>query len=311
VVERRIKGILMQSSASFVHLCSTETWARHKVLGIPGFGLREKMPPRLVVRPFANPHHLFVLFHTPAVIEAGGKRVQIPHNTMMVWAPNETHYLGNEAQDWDHSWIHMNGALVAESLREDGIPCNRPFAVGAVDFMDRFLRATYLEIVNHRPPDPVILQAHFRAFVRELARAMTEKVTPRPPKRLLAIKELLESRYTEPLRLEKLARNAHLSVSHFCALYKHYFGVPPIEYLLRIRMQHASFLLHDLQLSVKEVAAAVGYEDLYYFSKLFKKRHGASPRQYRARLKTGVVALSSAPVPSPAVFLGRAQNFRQ
>jgi len=71
--------------------------------------------------------------------------------------------------------------------------------------------------------------------------------------------------------------------AHFSAEFRRHFGVPPVGYLIRRRLHHAAYLLQDVNLSVAEAGQRVGYDDLFYFSKLFKRFHGASPRAWRER----------------------------
>lgn len=54
-----------------------------------------------------------------------------------------------------------------------------------------------------------------------------------------------------------------------------------IGYLIHLRLQHASYLLQDRNLRVKEIAQQVGYDDICYFSKLFKKHYEISPSMLR------------------------------
>ncbi|GIV73293.1 MAG: transcriptional regulator [Caldilinea sp.] len=83
------------------------------------------------------------------------------------------------------------------------------------------------------------------------------------------------------LSLSEMADHAGLSESHFSRIFKEQTGHSPLDYFILLKMQHASTLLSITSLSVKEVAAAVGYADPYYFSRLFKKTLGISPRTYR------------------------------
>jgi YesN/AraC family two-component response regulator len=63
-------------------------------------------------------------------------------------------------------------------------------------------------------------------------------------------------------------------------LFKQETGESPINYLIKIRMEKAKELLVKEELSVKEIANSVGYQDAYHFSKLFKKYTGNSPSDY-------------------------------
>ncbi len=90
----------------------------------------------------------------------------------------------------------------------------------------------------------------------------------------------------EPLQVATLAARASISPSHFFALFKRQVGCAPIDYFIRLRMQQACRLLDETTLSVKEVAATLGYDDPFYFSRLFKSVNQVAPSEYRL-LKNG------------------------
>jgi len=85
----------------------------------------------------------------------------------------------------------------------------------------------------------------------------------------------------EPLQVATLAARVNISPSHFFALFKRQIGCAPIDYFIRLRMQHACRLLDETVLSVKEVAATLGYEDPFYFSRIFKSVNSVAPSEYR------------------------------
>jgi len=85
----------------------------------------------------------------------------------------------------------------------------------------------------------------------------------------------------QPLQVATLAAMANVSPSHFFALFKKQTGCPPMDYFTRLRMCHAGHLLGSTSASVKEVAAALGYDDPFYFSRVFKSVHQVPPSRYR------------------------------
>jgi AraC-like DNA-binding protein len=95
------------------------------------------------------------------------------------------------------------------------------------------------------------------------------------------IRRQLEMDFNQSVTLEELAAQTGLSVSHFCAKFKQAFGNSAIDYLIEQRMQQAAYLLYDQNLKIQEIAKRVGYDDVFHFSKLFKKHHGQSPRALR------------------------------
>jgi transcriptional regulator GlxA family with amidase domain len=85
-----------------------------------------------------------------------------------------------------------------------------------------------------------------------------------------------------PLHVGTLAALVSISPSHYFALFKRRTGTAPIDYFIRLRMQQACHLLDATSMSVKEVAATLGYEDPYYFSRMFKSVNEMAPSDYRA-----------------------------
>ena len=90
----------------------------------------------------------------------------------------------------------------------------------------------------------------------------------------------------EPVQVATLAARVNVSPSHFFALFKRQIGCAPIDYFIRLRMQHACRLLDETAMSVKEVAATLGYDDPFYFSRIFKSVNQVAPSEYRL-LKNG------------------------
>jgi AraC-like DNA-binding protein len=88
----------------------------------------------------------------------------------------------------------------------------------------------------------------------------------------------------QPLQISTLTTLAKVSPSYLFALFKRMTGHPPIDYFIHLRMQRACEFLEGTSLCVKEVAAALGYDDQFYFSRVFKSVQGVAPREFRLRL---------------------------
>lgn len=87
----------------------------------------------------------------------------------------------------------------------------------------------------------------------------------------------------QPMKVPALSAMVGLSASSFFALFKSATGLTPLDFFIRARMRRAGELLEETPLQIKEVAARLGYDDQFYFSRLFKSVHGMPPREYRAR----------------------------
>jgi len=91
----------------------------------------------------------------------------------------------------------------------------------------------------------------------------------------------LQQNVKQRLQLEEMASHAGLSISHFSHLFKQQTGHSPIDYFIHLKMQHACSLLALTTKTVREIAYEMGYDDPYYFSRIFKRVMHVSPQQYR------------------------------
>ena len=94
---------------------------------------------------------------------------------------------------------------------------------------------------------------------------------------------MMKKIYGKEIKIPELAKIESLSNSRYITVFKEKMGMTPLEYLINLRINVACDLLKDLNMSVKEVAACVGYDNPYFFSKLFKKKTGISPTGYKTR----------------------------
>lgn len=97
------------------------------------------------------------------------------------------------------------------------------------------------------------------------------------------IRQYLSDHYSEKISLDLIAKNMYLSSAYISKIFKEETGEAPINYLIKLRLEQAKQQLErpDRQ-SIKAISTSVGYDDVYYFSKLFKKYYGVSPLNYRA-----------------------------
>lgn len=93
-----------------------------------------------------------------------------------------------------------------------------------------------------------------------------------------------EDHYEEKISLDQIAENMYLSPFYISKIFKSETGDTPIRHLINIRLEKAKELLENgYEGSIQEVAANVGYDDAYHFSKLFKKHYGISPSQAKKK----------------------------
>lgn len=97
---------------------------------------------------------------------------------------------------------------------------------------------------------------------------------------------LIVARSAEPLTVAELARAANLSPSYLTRRFREQTSHSPASFLREVRLRRAVELLRTSFLSIKEVMAAVGWNDPSHFSRAFKRRFGISPQAMRRALRT-------------------------
>lgn len=94
----------------------------------------------------------------------------------------------------------------------------------------------------------------------------------------------IEENYKENFRLAEIAARAHLHPNYFCEVFKKMMGKTVIEYRNEMRIRESRYLLRSPSFNVTSVSLEVGFNDLTYFERIFKRYVGLSPRDYKARL---------------------------
>ena len=101
--------------------------------------------------------------------------------------------------------------------------------------------------------------------------------------RLRRVRDRIDREYQQPLDVEALARDEHVSAGHLSRQFKHAYGEPPYGYLMTRRIERAMALLRRGDLSVTEVCFEVGCSSLGTFSSRFTELVGMPPSTYRQR----------------------------
>ena len=99
--------------------------------------------------------------------------------------------------------------------------------------------------------------------------------------RILQAQEWMHANYHEPFQFDELASRLGMSPRNFARRFKLATGETPLTYLHKLRIAQSKSLLEQDYRSVQQVARAVGYEDLIFFRRLFKRYAGVSPQAYR------------------------------
>jgi AraC-like DNA-binding protein len=110
--------------------------------------------------------------------------------------------------------------------------------------------------------------------------------------RLRRVRDRIDREYAQPLDVEALARDAHMSAGHFSREFKLAYGESPYSYLMTRRIERAMALLRQGDLNVTEVCFEVGCSSLGTFSTRFTELVGVSPSAYRRQAPSAIEGMA-------------------
>ncbi|WP_343250433.1 response regulator [Diplocloster hominis] len=118
-------------------------------------------------------------------------------------------------------------------------------------------------------------------YITQIMAAYIETMNSRHKQPITIAIEYIEQHYKEPVSLEEVCAQVDLSYHYFSGLFRQETGVTITDYLIQVRIDHAKRLLKDTTKNISEIAELCGYSDARHFSRLFAKRVGIKPQEYR------------------------------
>ena len=161
-------------------------------------------------------------------------------------------------------------ALLSRTAIEGGAPTDTMLNLNN-QFLKNLQQITTLDSLCHK------LQEIVETFSESMFNYIPSKNNDIIKKAMLYMSE----KFNTPLSLEEVAAHVHLHPSYFSTMFKNVTGSSFKEYLNKIRIEESKLLLLNTDFSIIDIAIAVGFEDQSYFSKVFKKFTGTTPKQFR------------------------------
>jgi AraC family transcriptional regulator of arabinose operon len=218
--------------------------------------------------------------------ELNGQRRLVQRGELLAIPPGVSHAYGaDEKTPWSILWVHAAGENLGSLLDELGVSLESPLLFVGHDPQLLILFEEVIATIEHGYTPSHLLYAS-RALTHLLGlmiwhRQQKWRDTPEPRQKVVQSIAYMKGHLNHSLTVSTLAALANLSSSHYSALFKRQTGYAPIDYFIRLRIHQACQLLDNTDMSVKEIAAALGYEDAFYCSRVFKLLNDISPRQYR------------------------------
>jgi AraC family transcriptional regulator, arabinose operon regulatory protein len=223
---------------------------------------------------------LMVCLAGRGTVTLGGREQAVLPGAVVVLPAQQAHAYGADHRDpWTLWWLHLTGTQV-DLLPQAGWLVSgvhaHPEPRAVVTAIARVLAAL------ERGTDAGRRAAATTAAWSVLA-LLHQATVPAEDPLVAATIANFHAQLARPVAVAGLARQAGLSTAHFAARFKAATGTGPIDFLLRLRMERAAWLLTNSSQSIEAIALQVGYADPAYFSRRFTRHHGCAPRDYRGR----------------------------
>ncbi len=212
----------------------------------------------------------------------------IQADTALLIPPGIPHaYAADNRAPWTIYWMHIIGDHMPEYARALNASADQPVMQlkrggQLIHHFDEFYNTLKY---GYTPPALLALSTSLAHFLGELnlQRCRSGQQDLTLESNLHATIEFMHLNIYKSLTLKELAQYARLSVSHYTTTFRKLTGMTPINFFIDLKMHKAAELLSDPERKIKDIAAMMGFEDPYYFSRCFKHATGFSPVLYRSR----------------------------
>lgn len=210
---------------------------------------------------------------------------EFDENCGYVVVPDELEIVKSDTKNpYESYWIMFQGIKAKDILKKCGIAHhNGVFKSDKNKQCAEILRKTLFEITPTNEFEEVyIMQSAFYQIIALHIQDMKE-ADESYSNIAQSVMDFINENYYQKIKINELAKKYNYTRNYLYTLFKSEYGVSPQEYIVTLRIEKAKQLLLDetKSLLVSEVASAVGFNDCLYFSRLFHKRTGLSPTEFK------------------------------
>jgi AraC-like DNA-binding protein len=217
---------------------------------------------------------------------AKSKSYRIKAGTCFFLFPGVWHrYKPHPEFGWEEYWVGFNGSYPKELMGNKIFNPEQPFV--DVRLNDDLLQLFHMLIKTVTSAEPGYRQIitgitlQIIGLVCSISKYQTVEISS-SSKLIAKAKFLFQESIETPVNIEEIAKELSMGYSRFRKLFKETVGVSPNQYHLDLRLAKARELLLSTTLNINEIAFQTGFESIAYFSRLFKKKHKRSPKDYRS-----------------------------
>ena len=236
---------------------------------------------------------LIMCFRTPAqILTINGIEKAFPGD-FIIQSPSFRHYhcsVENAAKGFRNDWLHADYESIKPLVREFKFSWNELIATDQESVLTYYIKVFQKELSNQDDFSSTVISHTLYAMFLNVFRAVRESNKKRNTmsaternyyEQFKKLRTMMVKNCIKSYKVKELAQTVNLSPERFSPLYKTFFNSTPISDVIDARISMARRILVYSTNSVQETARLCGFNDFYYFSRLFKRRAGVSPSAYR------------------------------
>lgn len=203
--------------------------------------------------------------------------------TIIILFPGIQHaYKPDFETGWDEYWVGIQGPYIDSLLREGVISPSKPvYYVGLHDVLISHYNTIFDRIKKQRPCYQMRTSTNITMLLADIiSYDRKQEQVCHSDSLIEKIKFIFEQNLYGNIDLEEVADQLNMSSCYLGEVFKSYTGMTPYQYFLHLKVNKAKEFLERDELSIKEIAFKLAFDDQFYFSRLFKKKTGVPPSQW-------------------------------
>jgi AraC-like DNA-binding protein len=216
--------------------------------------------------------------------QAEGETHAVQSGDVMLILPGMKHaYKPDFETGWLEYWVGFSGDHFRRLMEKGILSKERTFfRIGLGNTLVPVFDAIMEEIRAQKPLFQLKACAGIFSILAEVLSSERRKEQPTYHQKLTdSAKSLMEKNVLGTIDMTSIAAQIGISASRLNDVFKKYTGMTPYQYFIHIKINKAESLLEDEGVSVQYAAAKLGFDDPYYFSRLFKNKTGVAPSKWR------------------------------